>query len=56
MNTGGVFVILTPENENDFVGTTPTSVNSFSVDVALGNWTESSVGKILGNDLAFGKS
>ena len=56
MNASDVFVVLTPENENDFIGVTPSSVNGFCVDVVLGNWTESSVGVIPGNDPTFGES
>ena len=52
MNTSGVFVISTPDNENDLIDVTPSSVNGFCVDVVLENWTESSVGVILGNDPA----
>ena len=36
-NVSGVFIISTPANENDFVGVTPLSGNSFYVDVVLGN-------------------
>ena len=56
MNARDVFVVSTLENENDFVSATPSSVNDFYVDVVLGNWTESSVGVIPGNDPAFGES
>ena len=56
MNTSGVFVISTPENENDFIVATPSSVNGFCVDMVLENWTESSIGVIPGNDPAFGES
>ena len=55
MNVSGVFVISTPENENDFVGVTPSSMNGFCVYVVLGNWTESSVFVIPRNDPAFGE-
>ena len=56
MNMSDVFVVSTPENENDFVDATPSSVNGFSVNVALGNWIEVSVGVIPRNDPAFGES
>ena len=52
MNISGVFVISTPDNENDLIDATPSSVNGFCVDVVLENWTESSVGVIPGNDPA----
>ena len=42
-NVSSVFVVSIPGNENDFVGTTPSSVNGIYVDVVLGNWTESFV-------------
>ena len=55
-NVSGVFIASIPGNENDFVGTTPSSVNGSYVDVVLGNWIGSFVGVIPGNDPAFGKS
>ena len=55
-NVNGVFAVSTPGNENDFIGTTPLSVNDFCVDVVLGSWTESFVGVIPGNDPASGES
>ena len=56
MNVSGVFVASIPGNENDFVGTTASSVNGSYVEVVLGNWIGSFVGVILGNDPTFGKS
>ena len=47
MNVSGVFAVSTPRIENDFVGTTPLSMNGFCVDVVLRSWTESFVDMIL---------
>ena len=55
-NVSGIFIVSIPGNENDFVGAIPFSVNGFCVNMVLENWTESSVGVILGNDPAFGES
>ena len=55
-NMSCVFVVSIPGYENDFVDATPSSVNGVCVDVVLGNWTESFIDAIPGNDPALGES